>query len=104
MTFLRGLRALTTATRAFADRKQVNAYPRKRLKCRSERARRWPVGRTRPRVSDSKERRKGFAPSTPSLGSLARALKRHHGVLAGPSPSVETAPVGFETLPAVRSE
>jgi hypothetical protein len=31
-----------------------------------------------------RERRKGFEPSTPSLGSWPRVLERHHGVLAVP--------------------
>jgi len=34
----------------------------------------------------SKERRTGFEPATPSLGSPPRALERTHGVLAGVFP------------------
>jgi hypothetical protein len=61
---------------------------------------------TRPanqKYASSKERRKGFEPSTPSLGSWPRAPERHHAVWALPLATVETAPAAPRTLPPVRS-
>ncbi len=51
------------------------------------------------------ERRAGFEPATPSLGSPPGPLERHHGVWAGVPPSLGKPLLGaFPALQGIRSE